>query len=178
MTQTQKSGATVKSRRSRKPRPYDEPKAGGETANAEGVGGVLRDLRDAKAPDWVLEVVGIQAWALPKITTPMRDEVAAEEANRAFELARDFAADMVVLAKLLDCFHKSPRRAIEGDDGVAAMLNVAKQTVTNKINSLGLKPRDFRDHTATPSKLIERSELLRKKRGHLAALHKRCAERH
>ena len=83
---------------------------------------------------------------------------------------RDFLGLLVELLILRRAFQLSPRRAIEGDDGVAGILGVTKATVHQRLKSLGLKSEDIRDQRAGVGGLIKLSEPLNELAKRLAFL--------
>ena len=57
---------------------------------------------------------------------------------------------------LMDCFHRSPRRAVSGPGSVAEQLKVTRNAVYKQIESFGLDITDFQVLTTLPQ-LIAKS---------------------
>ena len=73
---------------------------------------------------------------------------------------RNFLGLLVELLTLRRAFQLSPRRAIEGEKGVAQLLEVTKGTVHDRIRSLGLDVDDMRDQYKGLDALIALSKPL------------------
>lgn len=89
---------------------------------------------------------------------------------------RNFLGLLVELLTLRRAFQLSPRRAIEGSNGVAEILGVTKGTVHDRIKSLGLSVDDMRNQYMGLDELIvtsdpllgAKAELVRLRNEHLA----------
>jgi hypothetical protein len=86
---------------------------------------------------------------------------------------RAFLDQLVDLLVLRRAFRVSPRRAIEGPDGVAEILNIAKATVHDRVKSLGLTVDQMRDPRYGFAMLISSSSALSEAKSELFSLYEK-----
>tara|TARA_Y100000310_G_scaffold304973_1_gene344666 strand:- start:357 stop:839 length:483 start_codon:yes stop_codon:yes gene_type:complete len=64
------------------------------------------------------------------------------------------------IAELAATFERSPRKAVEGENGVTSYLGISKTAVQKRISALGLTPRDFRRSASDLYSLIQSSGVM------------------
>ena len=118
-----------------------------------------------KTPEWLRLVVELQLWAI--------SEANAHERKQVFPVIGETLGGVAEICDFLDYFGNSPRRAVEGERGVAKQLKLSKTAVNNRIRRLGLSADDFREPQATLNSLFKKSEFIKSRMSKVRRLYRK-----